>query len=417
MSRAARPLRFERRARRPPDLGVLVYEFAKLSETFVLHDLLALEASGVRLTIYSVAKTADQVHHEAANRLQAEVRYLPEIDGRQERLTVRAVQAMLLARDPVKHLRGLARVYASSDYKRNRLAQALLLAGELERDRCPALYVHFAHRAGTIGRFAALMLDIPYAISAHAVDVWTPPVKELRAKVRDAETVLCCYREARDYLQQLAGARTPIALVRHGVELPPPREREEQSPPVVLSVGRLVPKKGYPTLLEAVGLLRDRGVQLQLRIAGEGPEWAGLQRLVNDLGIGALVRFLGPLNDVEIDREYRTASVFALACERMPDGNRDGIPNTVLEAMARGLPVVSTTLPSVAEAVLDGETGLLVPGHDPAALADALERLLGDQGFRHGLGTAGRERIAEGFDRRLCAPGVHQALAAVGLVR
>ena len=405
-----------RRGSRPPQLGVLVYEFAKLSETFVLHDLLALEQAGVRLRVYSVRKADSELTHRATDQLRAEVRYLPEIEGRQQRLAVRAVQAMLIARGPARHLRGLARVYASPDYKRNRLAQALLLAAELERDRCPALYVHFAHRAGTIGRFAALMLDIPYAISAHAVDVWTPPVKELRAKVRDAETVLCCYEEARAYLQQLAGARTPVALVHHGVDLVEPVERVEPSTPLVLSVGRLVPKKGYPTLLEAVALLRSRGIGLALRIAGEGPEWASLQRRVNDLEIGSLVRFLGPLTDTEVDREYRAASIFALACERMPDGNRDGIPNTVLEAMARGLPVVSTTLPSLAEAVLHERTGLLVAQRDAAALADALERLLLDPSRRQEMGAAGRDRVAEHFDRRVCGPRVREALAAAGLL-
>ncbi len=408
---------FRRGTRQAPDLGVLVYEFGKLSETFVLHDLLALEASGVRLTVYSVIKTAGEINHEAADRLEAEVRYVPEVSGRQQRLLVRVVQGMLAARSPAAHLRALARVYASPDYKRIRLQQAVLLAGEMERDQCPALYVHFAHRAGTIGRFAALMLDIPYAISAHAVDVWTPPANELRAKVRDAETVLCCSEEARQHLRRLAGDRTPLALVRHGAELPPLRDRTEQSPPVVLSVGRLVPKKGYGTLLAAIGVLRDRGVPLQLRIVGEGPEWAALQRRVNNLELGSMVRFLGPLNDVELDRAYLSASVFVLACERMPDGNRDGIPNTVLEAMARALPVISTRLPSVAEAVLDGETGLLVAERDSVALADALERLLGDQSLRLQLGAAGRGRVAAGFDRRECGPRVHEALAAVGLVR
>ena len=406
-----------RRRSEPPELAVLVYEFAKLSETFVLHDLLALEAAGVRLTVYSVQKPATELRHEARDRLQAEVRYLPQLEGRQQRLAARAAGALLLARAPQTFLRGLARVYASPDYKRLRLHQALLLAAELERDRCPALYVHFAHRAGTIGRFAALLLGIPYAISAHAIDVWTPPVKELRAKVSDAETVLCCYEESRAYLQQLAGARTPVALVHHGVDLPPPRERTETSPPTVLSVGRLVAKKGYPTLLAAVALLRDRGVELTLRIAGEGPEWAALQRQVNDLRLNASVRFVGPLNDAELDREYLSASVFALACEQLPDGNRDGIPNTVLEAMARGVPVVSTTLPSIAEAVADGLTGRLVAQRDPAALADAVEALLSDSAARASFGNAARARIVERFDRRVCGPRVHEALAAAGILR
>jgi glycosyltransferase involved in cell wall biosynthesis len=397
------------------DLAVVVHEFPKLSETFVLHDLLALENAGVRLAIFSLRRPEQPITHEALRSLRAEVRYLPELAGRQRRLAVRATQGLLVLRNPTAFLRGMAAIYASPDYTRLRLNQGAILAAELERIGAPPLYIHFAHKPATIGRFAALLLGVPFAISAHAVDVWTPTAKELRVKVRDAQVVLCCYEEARAYLARLGRGATPVELAYHGVAVP------EDVPPtrdgaVVLAVGRLVPKKGYSTLIKAAAVLRERNVKASFRIAGEGPEWAALQRQVNDLGLGDMVRFLGPLTDSEVEREYHAATVFALACEEMADGNRDGIPNTVVEAMARRLPVISTTLPSVAEAVEDGVHGLLVPQRDEAGLAAAIERLLGDPELRARLGAAGRERVEERFDRARCGERIPALLAQHGLI-
>lgn len=400
---------------RPTHLAVLVHEFPKLSETFVLHDLLALERAGVKLTVFSVRRPDQPVQHEAVRQLQAEVRYLPDLAGRQRRLAVRATAALLAFRDPKTFFRGLAQIYASSDYTRLRLNQAILLAGELERLGAPALYIHFLHKPATIGRFAALLLGLPFGISAHAVDVWTPPAKELRAKIRDAEIVLCCYEEARAHLARLGRGSTPVELAYHGVGVP-----DEPLPPadngVVLAIGRLVPKKGYPTLIEAAALLRERGVKATFVIGGDGPEWPSLQRLVNERGLSDMVRFSGPLTDSEVEQAFASAAVFALPCQEMEDGNRDGIPNTVLEAMARGLPVVSTTLASVQEAVEDGAHGLLVPQRDPVRLADALERLLGDADLRHRFGNAARAHVAEKFDRVQCGPRIPELLGRAGLI-
>ena len=398
------------------DLAVLVHEFPKLSETFVHYDLLALEAAGVRLALFSLRRPDSSPIQAGAPPLEAEVRYLPDVQARRLRLAVRFSSALLALRNPARYLAAMYRIVVSPDYSRIRVGQAVLLAAELERLGSPPLYIHFAHKPGSVGRFAALLTGARYAISAHAVDVWTPPVAELTVKVREAETVLCCYQEARDHIARLADGQTPVALVHHGVELPPSAPPSRRDPPVVLAVGRLVEKKGYPTLLQAAALLRDEGHSFELRIAGDGPEWAPLQRQVTTLELGDLVRFIGPLTTEELEREYAAASVFALPCQTMSDGNRDGIPNTLLEAMARSLPVVSTTLASVTEAVDHDQHGLLVAQRDAPALAQAIARLLTDPELRRRLGEAARARVAERFDRRDCAPRVFEALAAAGMV-
>lgn len=399
------------------DLAVLVHEFPKLSETFVLADLLALEQRGVRLHVFSLRQPSGELTQGGTSQLKAKIEYLPEITGRQLTLLTRAIHAAMFARSPTRYAAGLAQVYASSDYSKLRMRQAVLLAGGMLRLGVPPLYVHFAHKPATVGRFASLLLGNPFAISAHAVDVWATPPKELRAKLRDAAVVLSCYEEARRHLEWLAGSHTPVRLVRHGVEIPARPFHQEASPAIVLAVGRLVEKKGFETLVRGAALLRDSGHDFRVHIAGDGPMWPTLARLVGELGVGELVRFLGPQTRDELEKHFAEAAVFVLPCQVAQDGNRDGLPNTVLEAMARGLPVVSTTLESVKEAIRDGVEGRLVTPQEPSELASAVAELLGDSDLRARLGHAARERVKRDYDRAALAPLGYAALTEAGLLK
>jgi glycosyltransferase involved in cell wall biosynthesis len=280
----------------------------------------------------------------------------------------------------------------------------------------PPLYIHFAHRPTTVGRFASLLLGTPFAVAAHAVDVWKSPADELRVRLRDARVVLSCYEEAREYLATLTLGRTPVELVRHGVDIPPNPARAEVLPPVMLAVGRLIEKKGFDTLLRAAALLRQRGLEFRLHIAGDGPLWPNLARLAGELGLVDHARFIGPLTHDELEPHFASAAMFVLPCQIGSDGNRDGLPNTILEAMARRLPVVSTTLPSVLEAIEDGREGLVVPPRDPEALAGALGTLLEDPGLRARLGEAGRERVKREFDRAVLSALPYEVLLKAGMI-
>jgi len=278
-------------------------------------------------------------------------------------------------------------VISSPDFSRGRLDAALLLAHRIIRLGSPPVYAHFAHKPATLARFASLLAGVPYALSAHAKDIWLTPPNELTRKVRDATVVLTCTTDSRDYLAALGQGRTPVQLAYHGVDVSRlPRAHRAKARPIVLSVGRLVEKKGHATLLRAASELRRAGVRFQLRIAGEGVEWARLQRLAHELELGSSVSFLGPLTETEVRAEYEQADVFALACRELENGDRDGIPNVILEAMAHGLPVVSTSGGGVAEAVTHGESGLLVAQDDHLAFADALRTLIEDPARRRTLG-------------------------------
>ncbi len=411
-------LSLSRSSQRRVDLAVVVNGFPRLSETFVLHELLELERQGLRLHVVALRRPQEAVEQEALSRLRAEVEYLPDLATAEPKLALRVAHAALFLRQPRRYLTAVAEAIASPDFSRVDLGRAVLLAHRLVRLGAPPLYVHFANRPGTVGRFAALLTGVPYGLSAHAKDVWLTPPEELARKIRDARVVLTCTADGRDYLSGLADSRTPVVLAHHGVETrrrvgrPP----TDGGPPVVLSVGRLVEKKGHDTLVRAAAVLRDRGTAFRLRIVGEGAEWSHLQRLVHELRVDDHVTFTGPLTETELRHEYERAQVFALACRELDNGDRDGIPNVLLEAMAHGLAIVSTRCPGVQEAVVDEQSALLAEPNDVEGVAARLVRLLADDGLSSRLGVSATNRARERFDREANLPAVIDALLGSGLV-
>ena len=404
-----------------PDLAVLLNGFPRLSETFVLQELLELEKQDVRLHVIALKRPAETVQLERTAKLQGKVEYLTDMLAAARTgstLAFPRAHARIMATSPARYLRALRLIRSSPHYSVAALRASVVVANRLLELGAPPLYVHFAHKPATIGHFASRLAGVPYGLSAHAKDIWLTPPAELAGKVRDAEVVLTCTSSGYAHLSELAAGRTPVELVYHGVDVdvPPPLPSRE-GPAVILSAGRLIKKKGHPTLLHAIALLQERRLDYRLRIAGEGPEWATLQRLVHRLGIAERVTFLGPLTETELAAEYRRADVFALACEELESGDRDGIPNVILEAMAHALPVVSTRCGGLDEAVVDGRCGLLVAQRDPEALASALGRLLDDAQLRLALGRRGRDHVVTHFDRSQHLGRAVEALRSARLIR
>lgn len=401
----------------PVDLVVLVNGFPRLSETFVLQELLHLEEQGLRLLVIALSNPHEVVCQEDLERLRARVEYLPDVKLVPRRTLARAYAA-LARRGGRRSLAELGSLARSPGCSPKALRRGALLAHRILELGSPPLYIHFAHKPGTIGRIGARLAGVPYALSCHAKDIWLTPPDELGAKLRDAEVVLTCTAAGRAELARHAAGMTPILLAYHGVDVDLVTGRPAaHGPPRILSVGRLVEKKGYDTLIRAAALLRDRGVRFTVRIAGDGVEWPSLQRLVHSLSLGERVTFLGPLSPAEVRAEYASASVFAIACRTLPSGDRDGLPNVVLEAMVHGLPVVCTMQSGIAEAVDDGRTGLLVAPEDPGSLADALERVLKEDRLAERLAAGARESVRARFDRARLLPDVAAALNDAGLIR
>jgi glycosyltransferase involved in cell wall biosynthesis len=293
-----------------------------------------------------------------------------------------------------------------------RFGQALVLAEELPAE-VGALHAHFLHTPASVARYAAMITGLPWSFSAHAKDIWTTPDWEKREKLRHARWGVTCTAAGAAHLRALA-PEADLELVYHGLDLsrfPPPQHRapardgaQLEEPIRLLSVGRMVEKKGTDVLIEALARLPAH-LQWRLDHVGGGPLSAAMKRLAERRGIAARIHWLGPMSQDEVLERYRAADLFVLASRIAADGDRDGLPNVLMEAQSQGLAVIASDLPAIGELVADGATGRLVPPEDPEALARAMAELIGDRGLRARLGAAGQERargqfsMAAGIDR------------------
>jgi glycosyltransferase involved in cell wall biosynthesis len=252
--------------------------------------------------------------------------------------------------------------------------------------------------------FVHYLTGVPYSFTAHAKDIYVKTTPELlRDEAQTAQAVVTCTEYNRRYMSAQIGAdgTEKLHCIYHGLDLSQfkfccPRALDKE-PRVILSVGRLVEKKGLSDLISAAHILRQRDRSFQVEIVGDGPLRTGLEAQVRRLGLDDRVKFAGPLPHDELCRVYQRASLFTLPCVVAADGDRDGIPNVLLEAMASGVPVVSTPVSGIPEVIDSEREGLLVPPNDPTRLADALDRLLHSAELRERLALAARAKIEACF--------------------
>ena len=305
------------------------------------------------------------------------------------------------------------------DRTRNRVrrfGQALVLAERLPPGTT-RLYAHFLHTPASVARYAALLTGLPWSCSAHAKDIWTTPEWEKREKLAALDWLVTCTATGAEHLAALAPEPGRVALVYHGLDLTrfaqPPEERpprdggDPADPLLLLSVGRAVAKKGYDDLLAALAALPPE-LSWRLEHVGGGEQRGELKALAERLGIAARCRWHGAQPQEAVLALYRRADLFVLASKVAGDGDRDGLPNVLMEAASQRLPAVTTALPSIAEFHRDGETALLVPPGDPATLSAALLRLARDPALRRRLAAAAEARLRGQFD----AAATIEALAA-----
>ena len=388
----------------PPTVAFVLKGYPRLSETFITQEILALEERGLRLHLISLRHPTEASVHPVHARVRAPVTYLPEYLHQEPARVFRAWWRVRrwprYGRTLRLWLRDLVR-----DPTRNRVrrfGQAVVMAHELPRE-ITHIHAHFLHTPASVARYAAHLTGRRWTGSAHAKDIWTTPRWEKREKLRDAEWVVTCTAVNHDELDALAPGR--VELVRHGLDLaefpppPPPRPPHPGSgPPVltILSVGRAVEKKGYPDLIAALARLPAAPAWRFVHVGG-GTLVADLRRRAERAGLADRIEWAGALARPEILARLRAADVFVLASRIARDGDRDGLPNVLLEAQSQGLPCVATRVSAIPELIEDGVNGVLVPPGDPDALAAGLARLLGDPDLRRRLGAAGERRVRSEF--------------------
>ncbi len=401
-------------------VAVIVKGWPRLSETFIAQEVLGLEERGLDQVIVSLRHPTDKAVHPLNRRVNAPVVYLPEYLHREPGRVLRGIGTML-ARRPGRFLATAAAWLADlvREPTRNRVrrfGQACVLAAELG-DRVGWLHTHFLHTPASVARYAALLTGLPWSFSAHAKDIWTSPRWELRQKLAASRWGVTCTADGHRYLESLAPRPGRVELLYHGLDFrrfpAPPVARPwrdgsvADDPVILLSVGRAVEKKGFDVMLDALARL-PADLHWRWVHVGGGERLKALKAQTAKLGLADRVFWRGPQAQDGVIDAYRIADLFVLPCRQARDGDRDGLPNVLMEAQTQALACISTTIAGVPELIDHGDTGLLVPPEDPAALAASLETLIRDPARRLALGAAGADRVRRDFS---CETGIDRLMA------
>jgi glycosyltransferase involved in cell wall biosynthesis len=394
-----------------PVLGMVLKGYPRISETFISNEIRLLEKLGLSIRIFSMRPGREGFAHRSVSEIQARVDYLPETFLRNAQRLI-FYNLRLAIRRPRRYAAGLDLVRRR--YLRTRNPASLrhfLQAGYLVEKCLPGsgvghLHAHFAHSPTSVALYASELSGLPFSFTAHAKDIYTSDPEQLREKMALARFVVTCTEYNRRHLLRLAGSlTTPIHRIYHGIDTGffanGDAIRTVVSPPYhVLSVARLIEKKGIPTVLRAVKCLRDRGVHLVYTLIGDGPDREKILGLIRQIELEPVCRCLGVLPHDRVIEHYRRADLFVLGCEVAADGDRDGIPNVLFESMAMGVPVVATSVSAISELVEPGRTGRLAPPGKPEELAAAMYELLTDADLRRRVIPAARQRVLQDFDHR-----------------
>jgi len=398
-------------------LGFVLKGYPRLSETFIAQEITNLEARGFLIDIYSLRHPTDKSTHPVHDRIKAPVTYLPEYLHDEPTRVMKAWQS-------VRELPGYRTSRAvftrdlARDKTRNRVrrfGQAMVLAAEAPKE-VTHFHAHFLHTPASVARYAAMITGRSWSFSAHAKDIWTIGDWEKTEKLADAKFGVTCTRAGADHLNGLGTPQDgPVALMYHGIDLErfhqPTDQRVTPETFRIISVGRAVAKKGYDDLIASLSGLPADPPWIFEHIGG-GPLLANLKSRAAKSPRPERFLFRGARPQGEVIDLLAQGDLFVLASQNQKDGDRDGIPNVLLEAMAMGLPVIANDAGSIAELIRHEETGLLVPPGEVEAFKAAVARLMADADLRTRLGTAGQRAVRAGFDMRRWADDLSSLITA-----
>jgi len=388
-------------------VAVLTQKYPKYSETFIAQEIKGLEERGFEITIFSLRRPVGEIMHGLNRSIRAKTVYLPESLAGEETRIVAAWRTVRTWNTFPAFMSAFRRDFRRDPTRQRVLSlrRAVVLACEMHGS-ITQLHAHFMTQPATVARYAGILKGLPWSCSAHAYDIWLSPSWEKREVMGSSQWVVTCTMYNEEHLKTLSGPGK-VCHLYHGIDRsrfppPPPRadgaDGSDPSCPVhILSVGRLVEKKGYDDLLRALALLPPH-LNWKMTHIGQGRLFRELKDLSERLHLGTRIEWLGKMEQEEVLKYYRAADIFTLPCKVAADGNRDGLPNALLEAQSQGVPAVSTYVAGIPELITPGLNGLLVDPGDYAALATAISDLIRKPALRTRMGAEGIRRVRVDFD-------------------
>ncbi|NDV20462.1 glycosyltransferase [Pseudodesulfovibrio sp. JC047] len=395
-------------------LGMVLKGYPRISETFISNEIKLLEEMGFKIHIYSMRAPRENFAHKSIKEIKAKVTYLPSsmIWGLPAFLWY---NIRLFCKMPKRYMDciKLMKSRFALAPKKHTWIKHLLQAGYIVQKSViddgvdlGHLHGHFAHTPTTVTMYAAFLAGIPFSFTAHAKDIYTQDPRRIQDKVDRAKFVVTCTKYNARHLEKTMGGSKPIHCVYHGINLdlfsPNGRSTSAKTPYHILTVARFVEKKGLDTVLMALAKLRSEGLDFRYTLVGEGKAEFNrkIKQLVHDLGLDDITTLTGTITHEDVIQLLGSSDCFTLGCREAKDGDRDGIPNVVAEAMATGVPVTATEVSGVPELVVHEETGLLCPSNDVDALATIIRRALTDDELRAHIIPAANTQVHTLFNNK-----------------
>ncbi len=391
----------------PGKIAIILKGYPRLSETFIAQEIRALELRGFEICLFSLRRPTEPTSHPIHAEITAPVVYLPEY-VRDD--IPRVIRAWWLVRKRTGYriafncfVRDLKRDFTAN--RMRRFAQALVLANEMPL-AVRHLYSHFMHTPASVTYYASLINGMPWSISAHAKDIWTIEDWEKREKMASCDWIVTCTAANADHLGKLADDASKVSLLYHGLDFKRfddcsasdnSRDGSDVDDPVrLISVGRAVDKKGYDFLLDALKKLPE-DLNWHFSHIGGGELLDALKTRAKELGLKRRIEWLGALPQTGVLSLYRKADIFVLPSRISDDGDRDGLPNVLMEAQSQRLACLSTDISGIPELIIHRQTGWLVAQQDSEALSQALKTLISQPALRKQLAEAGFKRVHQHF--------------------
>ena len=390
----------------PGGVAYVLRKFPVISETFILNEILALEERGVPVHIFSMERPNDPRYHEDLSKLKANITYLPH-PFYLTKLFRHSLQTAKHYKGKYYKALGEALRQLNDPSQILRFLQGCYIANNLRRLNVSHIHSHFANHPTCAASFTSRITGIPFSFTAHAVDIFRRPInpKLLIRKMLNAEFVVTVSDYNKKYLEGLAkGHSEKIHRIYNGINLtkfiPNEDAKRKQRLFSILCISRLVEKKGIPILIEACRLLRDRNVPFECQIVGGGALQRTIEQQIKTAKLQDRVTLHGPCSHHEVLEKCQGADLFVLPCIEGSDGNKDGLPVSITEALACGVPVIATPVTGIPEIVSHGKNGLLVPENDAQALSEAIESVISNPLLHNTLRSNTRPSVEALFDIR-----------------